>query len=136
MFDTQVAPILNGDGFTRLFGYWHDGINDKRCFNTFCPGFIQVDKEISINYLFPPPLSIYGEPGQQYTAFIQIDGDPTTGNLWLYGGDDSVTIRYWPKELFTNLVNGSDSITWGGTTSPGSNGDYPPMGNGYFPNGF
>ncbi|KAL9679274.1 hypothetical protein QQ045_017131 [Rhodiola kirilowii] len=134
----KVSHSLNGDGFTRLFGYWHDGTNNKGCYNTLCPGFVQVDKEIPINYLFPPPLSVYGDVDQQYNVFLASYAvNATNGDWYLYAGNHPVVnIGYWPKELFPNLKNGAERITWGGATSPGKNGvDYPPMGNGHIPDG-
>jgi hypothetical protein len=54
--------------------------------------------------------------------------------MWLYINQESIKLGYWPKELFSNLGNGADTVFWGGmvySNLPAS----PPMGSGLFQNG-
>uniref|UniRef100_A0A2N9GBP7 Neprosin PEP catalytic domain-containing protein n=1 Tax=Fagus sylvatica TaxID=28930 RepID=A0A2N9GBP7_FAGSY len=56
------------------------------------------------------------------------------GNIWAFINNGNVALGYWPKELFTNLGNGADTVFWGGmvySNLPNS----PPMGSGLFKNG-
>uniref|UniRef100_A0A7N0TBA0 Neprosin PEP catalytic domain-containing protein n=1 Tax=Kalanchoe fedtschenkoi TaxID=63787 RepID=A0A7N0TBA0_KALFE len=131
----RVSKSLNGDKRTTLFGYWHGFVNNSGCYNTLCPGFVQVDQEILINYAFTDPLSVYGSPSQQTTTPLTLEQAADSGNWWLIAGDDRIKIGYWPKEILPNLADGAVAVTWGGTVSPGPNGDYPPMGNGHLPDG-
>ncbi|XP_019238281.1 PREDICTED: uncharacterized protein LOC109218374 isoform X2 [Nicotiana attenuata] len=49
-----VHPQLNGDGRTRLYTYWTaDGQQKTGCYNSICPGFIQLSSEIPVDYAFP-----------------------------------------------------------------------------------
>ncbi|KAK4851507.1 hypothetical protein QYF36_015780 [Acer negundo] len=58
--------------------------------------------------------------------------DQEKGNWWLFFDDKQ--IGYWPKEIFTHLKEGADSIHYGGWTynSP-ENRMSPPMGIGLLP---
>ncbi|KAL9690243.1 hypothetical protein QQ045_010640 [Rhodiola kirilowii] len=116
--------------------------SNKGCYNTFCSGFVQIDKSLPINYQLPHS-SYADHPLQQYKFHFVLNQDTVTGNWWLIGvqvdladgNEEFVSIGYWPSELFTELKNGGDTIAWGGTTYPGKDGIYPNMGNGLKPFG-
>ncbi|KAL3743404.1 hypothetical protein ACJRO7_018667 [Eucalyptus globulus] len=126
----RVDPLLNADGLTRLFTYWTgDGFRDG-CYNTFCQGFVQVDRVITPNYPLTP-VSTYGGP--IYELKIEVSQDIATGNWWLRVHDPPINVGYWSKELFVNLRNGSLHAAWGGVAKESAYGYCPPMGNGHMP---
>lgn len=61
--------------------------------------------------------------------------DASKKNWWLTVGDPSVTIGYWPSELFLYLRDGALHTAWGGVGFAGSDGVCPPMGSGHKPDG-
>ncbi|KAK0600597.1 hypothetical protein LWI29_016526 [Acer saccharum] len=72
---------------------------------------------------------IYGDNLTRFTGYWT---DQVTGNWWLFLDDKQ--IGYWPKELFTHLKGGADSIHYGGWTyHPPENIMSPPMGIGLLP---
>uniref|UniRef100_A0A7N0VBL7 Neprosin PEP catalytic domain-containing protein n=1 Tax=Kalanchoe fedtschenkoi TaxID=63787 RepID=A0A7N0VBL7_KALFE len=111
--------------------------DNSGCYNTQCPGFVQVDKQIPINYAFQKT-SVAGNNDLHFSILETthiLDQDEQTGNWWLTVSKDNVNVGYWPKELFQDLANGAHVASWGGQTFPGSNGQFPPMGNGNKPSG-
>uniref|UniRef100_A0A1S3XCI0 Neprosin PEP catalytic domain-containing protein n=1 Tax=Nicotiana tabacum TaxID=4097 RepID=A0A1S3XCI0_TOBAC len=49
-----VHPKLNGDTRTHLYTTWTaDGFHTTGCYNTHCPGFIQLSRVIPVDYAFP-----------------------------------------------------------------------------------
>ncbi|CBI28645.3 unnamed protein product, partial [Vitis vinifera] len=107
----HVLPDLHGDKSTRLFAYWTaDGYQSTGCYNTLCPGFVQVDKEIVVGTAIAPVSTISGE---LYESNIFIWKDPKTENWWLgYGNNNAV--GYWPSNLFTHLAANATLVEWGG----------------------
>ncbi|KAI3862450.1 hypothetical protein MKW92_005877, partial [Papaver armeniacum] len=57
--------------------------------------------------------------------------DPKTGNWWLIISE--TIIGYWPKEIFTHLVNNASIIRYGGIAGERPQAPASPMGNGYLP---
>ncbi|CAN8254159.1 unnamed protein product [Cochlearia groenlandica] len=107
----MVNPALYGDSNPRLFTYWTgDGYQKTGCYNLRCPGFIQINKRISLGAPLNP-ISTYNGP--QYLLMVQIWKDPKTENWWLQLNNKDL-IGYWPRELFPNLANGANTIEWGG----------------------
>ncbi|OVA05544.1 protein of unknown function DUF239 [Macleaya cordata] len=127
-----VAPPLYKDHLTRIFTYWTGtGSPVTGCYNTLCPGFVQVDRG-----LYPTlpidHISTYG--GIQYYVNIAVNQDKSSGDWWLSIAGTK-NIGYWPKALFNSLGEGADSIKWGGSVSLSEEGISPPMGSGHFPDG-
>ncbi|XP_050365457.1 uncharacterized protein LOC126783981 [Argentina anserina] len=127
----RVGWIVNknqfGDGRTHLYSVWGQATNGvmQGCYNTDCPGFVQIDKTIPLGMVFDQ-VSVAG--GTQYYVNLQIQQDKASGNWWLiYAG--SIKIGYWPSSLFTNLHGGADILRWGGQVTS-SSAHLPPMGNG------
>ncbi|XP_024026487.1 uncharacterized protein LOC21406029 [Morus notabilis] len=121
----MVSPKLYGDSRTRLFTYWTaDGNHKTGCYNTLCPGFVQVSRKITRTSLVSPA-SKYG--GTQYDLKIQVFHDRKTGNWWFFVSDrnQDIPVGYWPRKL----------VAWGGIAKPGKKGISPRMGNGHFPDG-
>ncbi|XP_048141312.1 uncharacterized protein LOC115737044 [Rhodamnia argentea] len=127
----QVNQQLNGDRISRLFTYWTGDGHHNGCYNVLCPGFVQIDREVTTNYPFYDT-SVIG--GKQYELLLRVEQDLYTANWWLIVNDDPpVKVGYWPKELFAYLRNGSLHAAWGGIGMEGSDGYCPPMGSGRFP---
>ncbi|XP_043717898.1 uncharacterized protein LOC122665829 [Telopea speciosissima] len=84
----------------------HDG-----CYNTLCTGFVQVDRSLTPSARITP-LSTIG--GAQYVIKVNVYQDPSSGNWWLIIQKNGVFVGYWPKNLFTYLADGANSICWGG----------------------
>ncbi|RZC86483.1 hypothetical protein C5167_030560 [Papaver somniferum] len=127
-FGWMVYPALFGDSRTRLFGYWTaDNQKETGCFDVLCPGFVQVDSDVSLGAIIEP-LSVYGKDAWELP--VKVYRDPQTGNWWLI---TDKTIGYWPKEIFTHLANNASIIRFGGVAGAQPQMPAPPMGNGYFP---
>ncbi|XP_019103090.3 uncharacterized protein LOC104884230 [Beta vulgaris subsp. vulgaris] len=123
-----VNPYLY-QNLTRLFGYWtRDSGKSTGCFNTICPGFVQVSQKIALGATIQP-ISTYW--GAQYFISITIQQDQNTKNWWLLYGNEQV--GYWPKELFGTLSNGATRAGWGGEISSPSTEATPGMGSSHFP---
>ncbi|KAL1197073.1 Protein neprosin [Cardamine amara subsp. amara] len=126
----MVNPSLFGDGRTWSYGYWK-GANGKGCYNTICPGFIQVSKTDHLS----GPLPHF--PGELDRAMsISIQQDKKTGNWWtsdIRRNEPDVHIGYWPKELFDLLKNSADIVGVLGEVQASPSGISPPMGNGHRP---
>jgi len=129
----MVNPDLYNDNRARLFTKWSQ-VNNGRvsgCYNTDCPGFVVQSSSIPLNAYFA---NISKVNGIQYEYRFSIKQDSSTGNIWAFINNGNVALGYWPKELFTNLGNGADTVFWGGmvySNLPNS----PPMGSGLFKNG-
>uniref|UniRef100_A0A7N0TAS6 Neprosin PEP catalytic domain-containing protein n=1 Tax=Kalanchoe fedtschenkoi TaxID=63787 RepID=A0A7N0TAS6_KALFE len=132
--DVTVESGPPGQVDELTFG-WKGFTDNNGCYNTLCPGFVQVDQEIHINYAFDN-VSVYGDEDQQYSTPLSLEQAQDSGNWWLTGGVDRIRIGYWPKELLPNFADGANAVTWGGTATPGPSGNYPPMGNGHLPDEF
>ncbi|XP_039684564.1 uncharacterized protein [Medicago truncatula] len=129
-----VFPTLYGDNQLRITGQWTaDGYNQTGCFNSNCPGFVQVnrDKEYALGSVISPPNSI-GATQKLFAIFLIIQ-DRHSGHWWLYVENESKFVGYWPKDLFTHLKEGASLIRFGGQTYSPPNKNIPPMGSGRFP---
>ncbi|XVF11025.1 hypothetical protein REPUB_Repub07fG0233800 [Reevesia pubescens] len=108
-----VHPRLYGDDRTYMTTYWTaDGYKKTGCYNTQCPGFIQVHPQMHVGAHIPN-ISTIG--GQQYVLDTTI-----------------VQIGYWPDAIFTHLRPGVSLVRYGGNTFISPDGISPPMGNGHF----
>ncbi|KAF8032571.1 hypothetical protein BT93_D1472 [Corymbia citriodora subsp. variegata] len=129
--DGTVSQQLNGDTISRLFTFWTGDGSRNGCYNVQCPGFVQRDREVTTNYPFYDT-SIIGRKRSE--LWVHIEQNLYSGNWWLIRKDDPpVKVGYWPKERFDYLRNGSLHAAWGGIAQEGSDGYYPPMGSGRFP---
>lgn len=57
--------------------------------------------------------------------------DGHKGHWWLRINDEDV--GYWPRSLFTSLVDSADSAAWGGQVFSPPGTPTPEMGSGHFP---
>nr|VDD40199.1 unnamed protein product [Brassica oleracea] len=116
---------------SRLYTYWTaDGFTKTGCYNTLCPGFVQVSKRVPLGILLEP-VSVYD--GHQSEVGIVIYKDVVTGNWWLFVHDEMV--GYWPNSLFTKsgLGHGAGLVSYGGEVYSPVNEKSPGMGSGHFP---
>ncbi|KAK2638795.1 hypothetical protein Ddye_026590 [Dipteronia dyeriana] len=126
-----VHPRIYGDNRTRATAYWTaDGSKKTGCYNTICPGFVQVHPQYHLGQAYGAT-SVIG--GEQYVTQILVYRDKESGNWWLVI-DNSIKVGYWPKELFTHMKGEASFVQYGGWTYNSPDGVSPPMGNGRFPN--
>ncbi|MCL7046509.1 hypothetical protein MKW94_027408 [Papaver nudicaule] len=134
-FGWMVNPQLYGDNVTRGFTYWTgDGSHKTGCYNTLCPGYVQVDARYTPDLPFETS-SIF--LAYQYVVTVDISLEPEGWWLTLTGNSSTVSrMGYWPRELFPLFTltpgDGVDSIYWGGRVKSGRDGAVPPMCSGHF----
>ncbi|XP_024012595.1 uncharacterized protein LOC18018077 [Eutrema salsugineum] len=125
----MVNPSIFGDGQTWSYGFWK-GANGESCYNTVCPGFIQVSKT---NPLSEP---IRQAPAEERNIALTIQKVKKSKNWWVldvnYKKPD-ILLGYWPGELFDLIDNGVDIMGVGGAVESSPSGRSPPMGNGHLP---
>ncbi|KAK9716592.1 hypothetical protein RND81_06G244200 [Saponaria officinalis] len=125
----SVNSALYPSSDSRLHVFWtKDNGRTTGCFNILCPGFVQVSQQITPGLVLQP-VSVFG--GTQYEINLSIKQDASSGNWWVYFGEE--TVGYYPKELFTTLNNGADGVGWGGEIASPSTELLPAMGSGFFP---
>ncbi|OVA01249.1 protein of unknown function DUF239 [Macleaya cordata] len=133
-FGWTVNPQLyGGDKSTRAFIYWtSDGAHSTGCYNTLCPGFVQVHETYTPSTPFANT-STFG--GTQYEAQYTVYLDREKKQWWLvYQGN--INVGYWPNELFPLFTAGAEYIYWGGHVKAGGDGISPQMGSGHLPDGY
>ncbi|KAL4192200.1 hypothetical protein AMTRI_Chr06g171100 [Amborella trichopoda] len=127
----MVNPSLFGDNLTRLFVSWNKvGSQTTGCYNLFCSGFIQTDKNVVLG-AYLKPITVPG--GTEYFLHYNIIKDKNTGNWWFSA--ENLSIGYWPASMFTNLQV-ARRVVWAGqvlNTKPGGHHTATKMGNGIFP---
>ncbi|XP_075093776.1 protein neprosin-like [Nicotiana tabacum] len=138
-----VNPPVYGDTHTRLYTYFTAG--KLACYNTRCPGFIQINTAIPLDGQLPG--SSYGGPvfdvpmyvawevmgSSSGNSLLQKCRDMSNGNWWFYFGITAV--GFWPAKIFTNLKGFATSAEHGGVVYSPPGIPEPPMGSGYFPVG-
>ncbi|VVB11955.1 unnamed protein product [Arabis nemorensis] len=99
------------------------------CFNTRCPGFVQVSTKFPLGILVHP-VSTYN--GEQFHLVVSLFQDHGSGNWWFMLRDDP--IGYWPKSLFKTegLANGASWVYWGGEVFSPVKEKSPTMGSGHY----
>ncbi|RZC76499.1 hypothetical protein C5167_000567, partial [Papaver somniferum] len=123
-----VYPELFNDNTTRIFSRWTaDGYISTGCFNTMCPGFVQIHRQILFGAALNP-LTPYGRE-----VYFSVILDEKTKSWWFcIGNDEKTPIGYWPSEIFIYLP-GASLIRFGGIAGRMPNTPSPPMGNGNLP---
>ncbi|KAL0709211.1 hypothetical protein Bca4012_016189 [Brassica carinata] len=126
----MINPSVLGDGRPWSYGFWR-GVNGAGCYNTVCPGFIQVSKDDPLSEPLP-----HAPEGKRNIA-LTIQQDTDTGHWWVTditeGDKPDIHIGYWPKELFDLMGDGANILGIGGTVQSSPSGVSPPMGNGHLP---
>ncbi|XP_010530025.1 PREDICTED: uncharacterized protein LOC104806704 [Tarenaya hassleriana] len=118
------------DARPRLTVFWTaDGYKRTGCYNTLCPGYVQVDKEYYVGMEVLPKDSNGGPDSLLKVSIVQntyLDG------RWMLMVQDKA-IGYWPKEVFPHLSQGATFLRYGGNTFESPDHILPTMGNGLFP---
>ncbi|CAF1786833.1 unnamed protein product [Brassica oleracea var. botrytis] len=125
----MVNPSLFGDGQTWRYGFWK-GADGAGCYNTICPGFIQVSQTDLLSGPIPHP-----RKGDR-AVFPSIVQDEVSGNWWtthVRNFRKDIAIGYWPKELFDIIGHSVDMVGVTGVVQASPPGISPPMGNGHLP---
>ncbi|KAH0683300.1 hypothetical protein KY290_021895 [Solanum tuberosum] len=125
-----VYPKLYGDSRTRLYSHWTtDGGQKTGCYNNICPGFVQLDNEVPIDYAFP---KISRRMYDDYELQLQIYKDEDYYLFLHY----MFVIGFWPETIFNELRNGSQTVRYGGQAyTPAGEPNSPSMGNGNYQDG-
>ncbi|XP_077223845.1 protein neprosin-like [Tasmannia lanceolata] len=123
----MAQPRLFGDSKTRLFTLWTNDNYKTGCYNTFCPGFVQVSERIAPGMVLP--VSVYNET--QTEIEIAVEKDLARGGWWLMWGPKHEDVGYWPQQLFQSLAENSTFIGWGGQAFSPPGSPQPMMGNGH-----
>ncbi|KAF2563807.1 hypothetical protein F2Q70_00018064 [Brassica cretica] len=129
MTGLMINPSLYGNDSVWTFGFWQ-GKDGKGCYNTGCPGFVQLSPRNPIAF----PLGM--KPLEAGNIHPFIHQDKQTGNWWLSTLGYNlfkVDIGYWPKELFNLMDNGGNIVGAGGVVHASPFGSSPAMGHGQFP---
>ncbi|XP_049362037.1 uncharacterized protein LOC125826739 [Solanum verrucosum] len=126
----RVDPTLYGDNKTRLFIHYQVG--ETQCFNTLCPGFVQVNPDIPLDSSFE---HITQRGVKTWEILMYIYKDQAYGHWWLLLGQKYDLVGYWPNIIFTELAQFATKIEWGGSVYNPPGVPEPPMGSSYFPIG-
>ncbi|KAF2537637.1 hypothetical protein F2Q70_00006281 [Brassica cretica] len=110
----------------------HDlnGADGAGCYNTICPGFIQVSKTDLLSGPIPHP-----RKGDR-AVFPSIVQDEVSGHWWtahVRNFKKDIAIGYWPKELFDIIGHSVNMVGVTGAVQASPSGISPPMGNGHLP---
>ncbi|KAG5612272.1 hypothetical protein H5410_023553 [Solanum commersonii] len=130
-----VHPSLNGDTRTHLYTKWTvDGYQKTGCYNTKCPGFIQLSRVIPIDYAFPRTSEIESYYKEEVLLRLY---QTEYFDYHLTMPVMNEEIGMWPYEVFDKLsANAGDLVQYGGKVyTPGGQYITPPMGNGKFRGG-
>ncbi|KAK7343728.1 hypothetical protein VNO77_12720 [Canavalia gladiata] len=115
-------------GVIRIGWMQFDHKSAKGCFNTYCPGFVQVNRKIPLDMVIDQ-ISV---PNGKYD-FIKLElRQLHPGESWWFiywDGDNEEHIGYWPNVLFNNLKDGAEVVRWGGWVSS-TTANLPMMGSG------
>ncbi|MED6139693.1 hypothetical protein PIB30_086191 [Stylosanthes scabra] len=110
-----------------------DNFQKTGCFDTQCPGFMQVDQRYCLGMPLVPASQIGTDT--KYSLPIKLIRDNTCGDWWVVlvgrgdGGED-INIGYWPYELFNHISEGATFVRYGGETYAPPDCQSPPMGSG------
>ncbi|OVA01245.1 protein of unknown function DUF239 [Macleaya cordata] len=127
----MVQPQLYCDNVTRLFAFWTGNGSKSGCYNTLCPGFVQVDQRYTPS---APLTNTSTYEGPQFTVDVKVYQDRQKGDWWLVY-ERNIYVGYWPNSLFPLFVAGGSYLYWGGHVQAGGDGVTPRMGSGHFPDG-
>uniref|UniRef100_M4DCY5 Neprosin PEP catalytic domain-containing protein n=1 Tax=Brassica campestris TaxID=3711 RepID=M4DCY5_BRACM len=149
MTGLMINPSLYGNDSVWTFGFFQ-GKDGKGCYNTGCPGFVQLSprnpiafpvgmKPLEAGNIRCPIIATKSHSlsrRNEATRSWQHTSLHPSGNWWLSTlGYNSfkVDIGYWPKELFNLMDNGGNIVGAGGVVHASPFGTSPAMGHGQFP---
>ncbi|KAG5563129.1 hypothetical protein RHGRI_005771 [Rhododendron griersonianum] len=122
----RVDPTLYGDTRTRRFIRLDTG--QSHCFNTRCPGFVQVRSDILLDLVYE---QVSKRGGQTYETPLFIDRDLVNGNWWLLVGETNIEVGFWPRRIFSGLADLASYAEWGGEVFYPPGTPTPVMGSGF-----
>ncbi|RZC63191.1 hypothetical protein C5167_024942 [Papaver somniferum] len=128
----MVNPLFYGnDTNVRQFTYWTaDNGQQTGCYNTLCPGFVQVDGRFTPDLPYEA-ISVYGGDVVEVQSHVYLD---SSEKKWWYV-IQGTKVGYWPTEIVPRLSDiGVERIYWGGHSKSNEDGHVPEMGSGQFPN--
>ncbi|XP_057426503.1 uncharacterized protein LOC130719926 [Lotus japonicus] len=96
----------------------------KGCFNTYCPGFVQINPKLPLDFI----ISQLSVTGGAY-SYIKLDIELHLDGWYLIHTENNVLIGYWPLALFNCLNTGAKVLSWGGWVSSVTQ-NLPMMGDG------
>ncbi|KAK9670028.1 hypothetical protein RND81_13G171600, partial [Saponaria officinalis] len=124
----MVNPEVFKDNEPHLYAKY--AVGGKGCINTECPGYVEVIKESPLGNILHH--SIIGRT--RWLLDLTIEKHQDDGNWWLSfvdGNGTIIPIGYWPKTLFSTMVEAASQIEWGGEiNNPGASKHQPEMGSG------
>ncbi|XP_048489616.1 uncharacterized protein LOC104898741 isoform X2 [Beta vulgaris subsp. vulgaris] len=103
-------------------------VGQYHCFNTLCPGFVSINKDIPID------TEIAGgskRGGRQGAIGLFVYQDAENKNWWLELC--GTIIGFWPHQIFTAMQDAATYVAVGGEAYGPPGQPLPPMGNGYYP---
>nr|XP_016457079.1 PREDICTED: uncharacterized protein LOC107780970 [Nicotiana tabacum] len=127
----RVDPTLYGDGRSRLYTHFQAGKN--QCFNTQCPGFVIVNRDIPLDFVYSPVTQRGSKDA--WVDKMYITRDLVNGNWWLLLTRNQTQVGFWPKQIFDELNDFASTIEWGGVVYSPPGVLEPPMGSSFFPIG-
>ncbi|XP_077251452.1 protein neprosin-like [Tasmannia lanceolata] len=127
-----VNKGVYGNYLPHLSTAWtNDGHRETGCYDVFCPGFVQVSRDLPVGIPFSPT-SVYN--GTQYYIILTVYKDFVKGDWWLFYDEDRKQVGYWPRALFNSTFSDhADILQWGGIVYNAGIKPWPAMGSGHMP---
>ncbi|KAI3987221.1 hypothetical protein MKX01_031705 [Papaver californicum] len=129
----MVNPILyENDTNVRNFIYWTaDNGKQTGCYNTLCPGFIQVDSRFTPDLPFSV-ISVFEGAVVEVQSHVYLN---SSEKRWWYVVE-GIKLGYWPAEILPHFgdIGGIERIYFGGHSMENGDGRVPELGSGHFPN--
>ncbi|XP_077245950.1 protein neprosin-like [Tasmannia lanceolata] len=127
-----VNKGVYGNYLPHLSTSWtNDGHRETGCYDVFCPGFVQVSRDLPVGIPFSPT-SVYN--GTQYFIILTVYKDSEKGDWWLFYDNDRKQVGYWPRALFNSTFSEyADILQWGGIVYNAGIKPWPEMGSGHMP---
>ncbi|KAL6845298.1 hypothetical protein ACP4OV_024793 [Aristida adscensionis] len=132
----HIYPEFYGDSRTHFYTYYTKDGYQSGCLNVDCPGFVIADGATIAPGAVIDPVSD-AKNGHLQNVTLKIFKDKTSGDWWIYYGFNSIPtgVGYYPKSLFTSMVENSSEIKFGGFAASARVLPSPPLGTGAAPNG-
>ncbi|KAK9670030.1 hypothetical protein RND81_13G171900 [Saponaria officinalis] len=120
----RIKLINGGDS---IEAGWMAG--EKGCINTECPGYVEVNEDFPLGETLD--YSIIGKAPWVIYLIIEKQHDGNWGLSVVGTNGTVISLGYWPKTLFSTMVEAASQIEWGGEIyNPGASKPQPEMGSG------
>ncbi|MED6136301.1 hypothetical protein PIB30_054788 [Stylosanthes scabra] len=108
-------------------GIGADNFQKTECFDTQCPGYVQIDQ----TYFLGMPLAPASQIGTEQNHYLPIKLFRVKNkNFGLGDNGENVNVGYWPHVLFNHISEGATFVRYGGETYAPPDCQSPPMGSG------